>query len=186
MSKKHIVFLLTLMILISNTNTFGETKTGPLYNPDDSCENVLNIYDDALLYFKNNRGEQQTKKTLFGTMFYNDYKINLWDAQRIELTEAIDLGCNQLEYTYMESELLADGQNAYRDIVSKLENCLPIGYFKLDDANSKNYISKANYIVQKDKDAFLFYDWPEFQITLSNISNIYTVKLTIYSKKYDD
>ena len=184
MLKKQIVFLLSLIFLIPYSFIPGKAETTPADNADDSCEKVLQVYEDALVYFKNNRGEQKIKKTFLGTTFYNDYKINLWEARRIELTEVVELGCNQLEYIYMESDLLADGKNAYQDIVSKFEDCMPGGYFKLDSQNNNN-ISKAHYIDQRDKDAFLFYDWPEFEITLSNLSNVYTVKLRIYSKKFD-
>lgn len=90
-----------------------------------------------------------------------------------------------LEYYYIESAVLKDAEEVYEEIVDKLEQCIPDGMIKLDEPESQYYLGKAHYIDVRDKDAFVFYDWPEFEITLTNMSGNYVVKLRALSKKFD-
>ena len=150
----------------------------------ESCDDVNSVYQDALNYFNNNKGEQKIKQSLFGSIFYYDYKINLWKAKKIELTEAPDLGGNQLEYTYIETDNLADAEDVFSFILRHFNNCKPKGYIKREQDNGI-YLSRALYIDERDKDSFMFYDWPEFEFVLSNVSGSYVVRLRILSKKFN-
>lgn len=177
MNTKTISILLSFILLISLS--FTQTS-----NAQESCENVELIYQDALNYFNTNKGEQKSKQTLLGTSFYNDYKINLWDAQKVKLTEVSTLSCNQLEYVYFESENLAAAEQVYKYLVQQFESCKPKGYIKVDE-DKGSYLAKSHYIDERDKDSFLFYDWPEFEIVVSNFAGSYVTKIRIMSKKFD-
>lgn len=183
MFKKQIIYLLTLLILLPYSAANAYTGAIPAESSDQSCENLAKVYEDALNYFNTYKGEEKVKKTMLGTILSNDYGINLWNAQSVDLVKVSELKCNQLVYVYVESRMLADGKNAYADIVNKFEACMPKDYFKVDDGR-KNTIASSHYISEKDKDAFLYYDWPEFEITLTNQSDVYTLKLSILSKKF--
>jgi hypothetical protein len=151
---------------------------------DDWCKDLYMVHEDAIAYFTIYRGEQKTGNNLFGSYFYNDYKIRLWDPEKVQLTEAVDLGCNIVEYTYTESETLAGAKEVFDQVVQKFLNCKLHGYELIDHAD-KTSLARAHFIDNRDKDAFLFYKWPEFDFSITNVSGKYAVKLRVMSKKFD-
>ena len=173
---KNTIILFSFISLISLSSATAQ-------EPDHHCNELSLIYEDALNYFNTFKGEEKMKQTLYGSTLYNDYNIDLWSAKGVELTQKPDFGVNQLEYIYVESKFLADAEHGYTWLVDRFESCMPQAYIKTA-GNDKNYLQKVNYIDERDKDSFIgFYDWPEFQITLSNVSDVYVVKLRILSKK---
>ena len=131
MKNKALLIALSISFLLLLTSSTISHDVSTLNLPDESCEDISKIYEDALLNFNTYKGEEKISKTMLGTKFYNDYGINLWEAQQVELTKVPELGATQLDYIYIRSPQLADAEKVYNHLVWLFNNCKPNGYISI-------------------------------------------------------
>ena len=84
--KKSTILLVSLLPIILFSSYTSTIKEPASKSANKDCESLSLVYEDALTYFENYKGEKKVKKTLMGTSSINGYNINLWDAKKVELS----------------------------------------------------------------------------------------------------